>query len=129
MTHQDYAAHVLAFTEEMRAVTAAKNADYSAGTDDAMDHYHSGAEEAGITPVQVWFVLLTKHYQAIRTFVRTGSVESESIQGRFIDLANYAMLGSALVKDLKPSEVLTIKPRREAVVILPDREGLCADTI
>lgn len=100
MTHEAYAAHVREFMDEMRRVTEAKNRDYSAGTNEAMDHYYSAAREVGVTPQQVWFIMLTKHYQAIRTYVKTGVVTSEAIRGRFIDLANYAMLGAALADDL-----------------------------
>ncbi len=106
MTHDSYATHVQAFLAEMDAVTKAKNADYSAGTKDAMDHYHSGAEEAGVTPVQVWFIMLMKHYQAIRRYVREGRLDSEPIHGRMIDMANYAMLGDALVNDLTNREII-----------------------
>jgi len=100
MTHPDYAAHVLAFTEEMRAVTAAKNADYSAGTDDAMRNYYELSQASGCTPFQAWMVLMMKHVTAIMRYSKDGKVSSESIHGRFVDLANYAILGDALVKDL-----------------------------
>jgi len=100
MTHEEYAAHVKKFTGEMASVTAAKNPDYSAGTDDAMNDYHSTAERAGITPTQAWFVLLCKHVHAVERYVKTGQLSSETIHSRLIDLANYAMLGDALAKDL-----------------------------
>lgn len=100
MTMDEYAQHVNGFLAEMRAVTEAKNPDYSAGSNDAMAHYHDAAVEVGVTPLQVWLVLLTKHLQAIRRYARTGTVSSEAIRGRFVDVANYAMLGAALVEDL-----------------------------
>lgn len=105
MTHEDYARHVEKFTDEMRAVTLTKNKDYCAGTDDAMHDYHAAAIESAITPMQAWSVFMMKHVRAIQRYVKTGSVSSESIQGRFIDLANYAMLGSALVKDLEKRKI------------------------
>ena len=100
MTHDQYAEHVKTFTEEMRAVTSTKNADYSSGENDAMSNYYQLSQAAGITPVQAWMCLMYKHITAIRRFVKTGSVSSETIHGRFVDLANYALLGDALVKDL-----------------------------
>ena len=101
MTHEDYAQHVKEFTTEMTAVTTAKNPDYSAGTDDAMGNYYECSEAGGITPIQAWSVLMMKHFTAIKRFIKTGRVSSEPIHGRFVDLANYAMLGDALVKDLE----------------------------
>jgi hypothetical protein len=101
MKHTDYAAHVTRFTDEMRAVTAAKNADYSAGTDDAMQNYYELANASGIKPVQAWMTLMMKHVTAIMRYAKTGSVSSETIHGRFIDLANYALLGDALVTDIE----------------------------
>ena len=100
MRHDDYAEHVTDFTDEMKKVTTEKNADYSAGTDDAMCDYHSTANRVGITPVQVWAVLFFKHVHAVERFIKTGMLSSESIHGRFIDIANYGMLGDALVKDI-----------------------------
>jgi hypothetical protein len=100
MTKSEYNDHVQAFLAEMRAVTDAKNVDYSAGQDDAMTNYYELASAAGVTPFQAWMCLMMKHVTAIMRYSKAGEVVSEPIHGRFIDLANYAMLGSALVKDL-----------------------------
>ncbi len=86
---------------EMKGVTDAKNPDYSAGTLDAMANYYELASAAGITPMQAWMCLMMKHVTAIMRFVKVGNVTSEPIRGRFIDLANYAMLGAALADDLE----------------------------
>ena len=100
MTHEEYKNHVKKFTDEMLDVTKTKNADYSAGTLDAMYSYHSTADRTGITPIQAWFVLLCKHIHAIERYVKIEQLNSETIHSRLIDLANYAMLGDALVNDL-----------------------------
>lgn len=100
MTHDEYARHVDAFLAEMREVTTRKNADYSAGSGDAMYDYRHTAEELGCSPREAWAVLFMKHVHAVLRWVKVGSVESEPIRGRFIDIANYAMLGCALDKDL-----------------------------
>lgn len=101
MTHKEYADHIKTFVAEMQEVTKAKNADYSAGTDDALNSYKDSAEAVGITPFQSWLVLFMKHVHAIQRYSKTGSVSSETIHGRFIDIANYAMLGDALAKELE----------------------------
>ena len=106
MTHEEYIEGVKIFTNEMKSVTGVKNLDYSAGKDEAMESFYSIANRSGITPIQAWFVLVQKHVQAIERFVKTGKLTSEPIHSRFIDLANYAMLGSALVEDLEKKSKL-----------------------
>lgn len=101
ITHEEYANHVHDFTAEMQVVTEMKNTDYSAGAADAMQGFFELSRAVGITPMQAWMCLMMKHVAAITRFVKVGGVVSESIHGRFIDLANYAMLGDALVSDLQ----------------------------
>lgn len=110
MTHDDYRRHCQEFLAEMLQVTRSKNPDYSAGTDDAMNDYKSAAARLGVTPFQAWAVLLTKHIHAVERFVKTGKLSSESIHSRLIDLANYAMLGDALVKDLARQATTSDRP-------------------
>lgn len=105
MTKEDYAKHVQAFLHEMETVTTAKNVDYSAGHDDAMANYYELSNASGVTPFQAWMVLFMKHVTAIMRFSKVGNVVSEPIHGRFIDAANYMMLGDALVKDLETKKL------------------------
>lgn len=105
MTHGEYADHVKEFIAEMADVTSKKNPDYSAGHQDAMANYYELAAAAGVSPIQAWMCLTMKHVTAVMRFVKQGKVTSEPIHGRFIDLANYAMLGDALVKDMAKKEV------------------------
>lgn len=105
MTKDEYKEHVASFLKEMSDVTSVKNEDYSAGQQDAMANYYELSNATGVTPFQAWMCLMMKHVTAIMRYSKTGGVVSESIHGRFIDLANYAMLGDALVKDLALKEV------------------------
>jgi hypothetical protein len=100
MNNEEYSRHVGQFTAEMQVVTVSKNLDYSAGSDDTLSSFYRVAEAAGVTPVQAWLVFLMKHVCAVERYVKTGQLCSESIHSRLIDLANYAMLGDALVEDL-----------------------------
>lgn len=106
MKHEEYKIHVAQFLNEMADVTMAKNPDYSMN-DDAMNNFKAISTLLGggvITPQVVWAVLVGKHITAIMTHMAQGkSLKSETIHGRFIDLANYATLGDALVKDLANS--------------------------
>lgn len=104
MTTDEYATHFEEFVREMRSVTQAKNPDYSAGSSDAMANYYELSSATGVTPMQAWLCLTMKHVTAVMRYVKTGVSSSEPIHGRLVDLANYAMLGSALVKDLERKE-------------------------
>jgi len=73
-----------------------------AGSDDRLANFKRGAELTGCTPLQVAFVYLSKHYDAVSTFVKdnaTGVVRQrmESIDGRLDDMINYCLLLKALV--------------------------------
>lgn len=110
MRHEDYAQHVLDFTQEMEDVTAIKNHDYSI-RQDAMDNFKLIGEMLNISPRTVWGVLAAKHWTAIMNHMgESKKLKSETIHGRFLDLAVYAMLGDALDKDLANSS-LPEKPR------------------
>jgi hypothetical protein len=103
MTHDEYKIHIAKYLNEMAEVTASKNHDYSV-RDDAMDNFKLIGEMLGISPRLVWSVLWMKHVTAvINHMAKDKSLRSETIHGRFIDLANYSMLGDALDKDLASS--------------------------
>lgn len=123
MRHEEYHNHVHAFVAEMAEVTSKKNPDYSMNQD-AMNNFKAIATMLGngsITPRIVWAVLMGKHLTAIMSHMAQGkSLKDETIHGRFIDLANYAMLGDALDKDLaSPPE--NAEPDR--LVVCPIRSG------
>lgn len=117
MRHDDYAEHVLDFTQEMKQVTESKNHDYSVN-DDAMSNFKEIAALLGISPRVVWAVLWMKHVTAICNHMAQGKkLKSESIHGRFIDNANYSVLGDALDKDLE-LEANSSLPEKATVEVL-----------
>jgi hypothetical protein len=75
-----------------------KGPDYS-NSDDRLANFKRLGSLLGIPPIQVWAVYAMKHMDAIMTYAKSGKVESEEITGRFLDLANYAVLGAALVQE------------------------------
>jgi hypothetical protein len=94
------------FEEECSAIArlmAMKNGEY-AGEDDALGNFKRGAAINGITPLQVLNVYMTKHIDAVQTFIRDhakGKVRpaSEPIEGRFRDIAVYCLLAMALIQE------------------------------
>ena len=86
------------FHKDMESIVAVKNPDYSVNAD-TMSNYKEIARFLGIPPRVVWAVLFMKHVTAISRYVRDGRVSSEPIRGRFLDAANYCVLGSALISE------------------------------
>lgn len=76
-----------------------KGADYTRHSADRLANFKRGAEGLGLSPLQVWAVYFSKHVDAIMSFVKTGKVESEAIEGRFDDAINYLYLGEALIRE------------------------------
>lgn len=98
MNGKEFREHVAFFQGKMRGIIDVKNNDYSVD-DDAMSNYKEIGKWLDLSPIKVWGVLFFKHVTAIATFVRDGKVESEGIHGRFLDAANYCVLGDALVSE------------------------------
>ena len=101
MTHEEFKKFVEKFHKNMQDIMRSKNPDYSAGTDDALYDYYSAAKRYNVTPIQAWAVLFNKHIHAIERFIKHQNVCSEPIEGRFLDAANYLILGAALVSELQ----------------------------
>lgn len=80
-----------------------KGGEY-AGTTDRLANFKRGASLTGCTPLQCLFIYMSKHYDAIATFVRDEAQglsreRSEPIEGRLDDLINYAILAKALIQE------------------------------
>ena len=72
-----------------------KGNDYTQGKEGefgTLKSFYDSAEDVGIEPFQVLYVLLNKHLSAIRSFLKRGQVESEPIESRIVDAINYLFL-------------------------------------
>ena len=68
---------------------------------DRLANFRRCARLLGARPRQTWAIYFITHVDALMTWARTGAVESESLRGRFIDAACYAVLGAALAEEEK----------------------------
>ena len=80
-----------------------KGGEY-ADTVDRLANFKRGAALTGVTPLQCLFIYMSKHYDAVATFIRdeaagTERPRSEPIEGRLDDLINYCILAKALIAD------------------------------
>lgn len=103
MNQTDFEIVINQTVEEIRRLLIVKGGEY-AGSTDRLANFKRGAELVGVSPLQCLFIYLSKHYDAISTFVRDDAAglvrpRSEPIDGRLDDLINYAILAKALVKE------------------------------
>jgi len=75
--------------EEIRRLLVVKGGEY-AGSDDRLANFKRGAELVGVSSLQCLFVYMSKHYDAVATFVRDDAAgvvrpRSEPIAGRLDD--------------------------------------------
>ena len=75
--------------EQMLKLTASKGEEYAnneaSGLADQHANFKRLAEELGLTPEQVLSVYLTKHLDAVKSYLRVGREFSEPIDGRIDD--------------------------------------------
>lgn len=86
-----------------------KGGEY-AGSVDRLANFKRGAALTGCSPEQVLFIYLSKHYDAIATFIQDRAAgalrdRSEPIQGRIDDCINYLFLLQALFEEAVPQPV------------------------
>lgn len=88
---------------QVKGLRETKGKEY-ATEEDTLADFKEVAEEAGITPYQVWATYVKKHERAIDTFIREGGVKSESIESRIVDVVVYHLLLLGLIQDLEEEE-------------------------
>lgn len=107
MTPAELGQFFMNFTDEQAQIMTDKGESYSgvkAGEEkDRLSNFKRIAEDMELSPLQVWLVYFLKHVDSVKTFVKTGH-ESEGFRSRALDLANYAILGAALVKEQESGE-------------------------
>lgn len=85
------------FFESCLDILSTKGQDYCPDNE-ALKEVYRIAQETGSTPRKVLWVYFRKHVTALQTWVLSGAVASEPIEGRLQDLANYAALFRVLIE-------------------------------
>ncbi len=103
MNQEDFTNQVNDIMAHCHELLVVKGGEY-AGTADRLANFKRGAALTGCTPLQCLFVYMSKHYDAVATYIRdeaTGTLRprSEPIDGRFNDLINYCILAQALIEE------------------------------
>lgn len=94
--------------ENIQKLMVVKGGEY-AGSADRLANFKRGSKLTGCTSLQVLFIYLSKHYDAVATYVRDQSAgverpRSESIDGRIDDIINYCILLKGLVYEAEVGE-------------------------
>ena len=102
MKNAEFEELVREFRAQQDELILTKGNDYTVGygENDRLWNFKTVGGLLGITPLQCLGVFWLKHVLAICTFIKNGKVESEDIDGRFVDESNYNLLGRALVKEM-----------------------------
>lgn len=79
-------------------LTSSKGEEYSRDIDQ-LANFKRQAEELNATPEKILMVYLNKHLDAIKSFVKTGKLYSEPIEGRIDDAILYLILLKGIVLD------------------------------
>jgi len=104
MTHSELLAKIKEIFAACVAEAEKKNADYAShgieGTS-GLNNFYATAAKYNMTPMQAWAVHDYKHDIAITQLVNGLQLRSETVRNRFIDRANYAILGLLLYEEME----------------------------
>ena len=103
MKNKDFVELVERTQRTTSALLIAKGQEYS-GDSDRLSNFKRGATNTGMTPLQVCFIYMSKHYDSLATYVKKDAggytqILSEPIDGRLDDLINYCILIKALIAE------------------------------
>jgi hypothetical protein len=94
MTREEYLSFHRRCCDKMVTITAAKNADYTSGSEDPFFNF-TRVEAIGIASTEQGFLTrMFDKFARITTFVKKGvlQVSDESVEDTLLDLANYCIL-------------------------------------
>lgn len=92
-----------ATVEDTANLLKVKGGEY-ASDQDRLSNFKRAAELTGSDPLQIALIYMSKHFDAVCSYVRHQSIGkdlklSEPIEGRFNDLINYCILMKAIIHE------------------------------
>ena len=103
MNQAAFEAYTANLLRQSADLLVSKGREY-AGSEDRLANFKRGAAATGTTAETVALIYLTKHLDAIQSYVRDGRMGAEPIQGRIADLLNYVVLLGALICERETKE-------------------------
>lgn len=98
-------------TDKMKAITRAKNADYTGGTEDPFSNF-TRVESFGICSTEQGFMTrMSDKLARLNSFVKKGEllVKDESVEDTLLDLANYCILFAGYIRHKKDYQTKKIE--------------------
>lgn len=104
MTKREYMEYHNACMEKMKAITKAKNADYTGTSDDPFANFTQTESVAGVSTEAGFLVRMGDKMARIKSFVQKGvlQVKDESVEDTLLDLANYCILMAGYINSQRP---------------------------
>lgn len=99
MTHPEFQDFQETLLDKVVSICQTKGIEYVNSEADRLANFKRLSAALGISPLVVAWIYLTKHLDAIASFVRTGKVYSEPLEGRIIDAIAYLTLIAALTAE------------------------------
>ncbi|MFX0084220.1 MAG: hypothetical protein ACFFAU_01000 [Candidatus Hodarchaeota archaeon] len=99
MTHKDFDKLFKKMIDEEVKVMCSKGPDYTRNSPDKLANFKRTANEIGITPEKVLYVLIKKHWAAIITYIKEGKLKGEPVESKILDVRNYLALLRALIEE------------------------------
>ena len=100
MTFEERQAKTDKFFEDCKQILLKKGADYTVDND-AFKDLRAVAEEVEVPPLKLLWIFMRKHLSSVKNYIKKGKVESEPIEERLKDIANYCSLINALIEEEK----------------------------
>lgn len=103
MDNKEFKTLVEQTVQSTSALLVSKGEEY-AGSTDRLANFKRGAALTGTTPMQCCFIYMSKHYDALSTYIKKDAAGfehklSEPIEGRIDDLINYCFLMKGLIQE------------------------------
>lgn len=104
MNRADFDALMEKVFEKVRDMAKVKGGEYSEEEKDRLSNFKEEAAGLGVHPLVVWNIYVSKHNTLLKKFARAVQEGkelnlSEPIEGRFLDVIVYSILGLALVEE------------------------------
>lgn len=97
MTKEEFESFYRVFAAAAKEVLFGKMEDY-ADAGDQLRNFKDCGSLLGVSPLMIHAVYFYKHVAAVLAYARTGVEGMEAIKDRYLDVANYAVLGAALAE-------------------------------
>lgn len=102
MKRENFQAFWLALKEREESILATKGEEYTQQSENRLSNFFRSAEECGVSPLQVCYIMLKKQVDALGSYAKIGRCFSqESVLERVSDVRNYALFFAAIAKELE----------------------------